>query len=594
MHQDLLAAYGRELHWLRESAAEFATAHPGLATRLGLRAGESGEPHVERLLEGVAFLTARTACRVDAEFERLAQDLAQAVAPDLLCPLPSGSLVQFRPLPTLQPRLRSVIARHSALRYQLDDGRDVHFRTVADVELRPLTLQVLPAPSRAELARALGGASELVHAQAVRVALRTAPGRPLREAVGAFLDLHCCGPQAGWLWNFLSRPDLTLLLVEPGAATGPARRPQGPAGLRRVGWADDEALLPDECALPSAVRLLREALLWPQRFLALRLDRLAERLAGWPGDGVELWWLAPERGPAPALGAEDLRPFCCPVVSLSRRRCEPIIPSPLQSDHALRLPPTDAPGHAIVAVDQVDLRSGQGRIRRLRPLADLPGGAPMPDGDGCYAVRRQPRWQAPGASGQEAFDWRIAPSLDAAPDGAAAGDMLRVSVWTSQRVDELQADDAGRWRLDEVAAVQGVSGVGAPVGAQAQPPLAADRLLRALHWRIDRLRSLPPEALAQRLEAWLSIFGPPQRLPGLLGARLESLVRRLPDEAVNIHVRGWRLRLEVDARTADDPAACLWPQLLAAVLQRQLAGCAFVECRFERAGRVVLEGQAWP
>ncbi|WP_058642539.1 type VI secretion system baseplate subunit TssF [Pseudacidovorax intermedius] len=601
MHRELLQAYHRELRWLRESAQDFGRAHPQFAARLGLQDGESREPHIERLLEGVAFLTARTACRVDAEYDRLAQDLAQAVAPDLLCPLPSGSLLQFKPLPTLQPRTRSVIPRHSALRYQLDDGRDLHFHTLREVELRPLALALLPPPSRADIACALqdagaqGAPAELVHAQAVRVVLRTAPGRPLREAAGPTLDLQCCGPQAHWLWNFLSRPDLTLLTLSPDG--GAARTVQREAALQPAGWADDEAMLPVDCALPSAVRLLREAQLWPQRFLALRLERLQQHLAGWGGDALELWWLAPEPGPAPALAAEDLRLFCCPAVGLARRRCEPIVPGPLQADYPLRLPEAGGGAPAIVAVDQVDFRSARGGTQRLLPLAGLHLGDTADEDAAAptYAVRREPRWQGTtaGAGTQDAMDWCIAPALDL-PTGDAGHDMLLVSVWTAQPVDGLQPDDARRWRLDEVAAVQGVAGVGAPVSAQGQPMLAADRLLRALHWRIDRFQALPPEAFAQQLKAWLGLFCRPQRLPGLLAVTLASSIRRVPAERVHVHARGWQLRAEVDARTAHDPAFGLWPQLLAAVIQRQLPGNAFVECLFLHEGQTVRQGLVWP
>ena len=51
--------YHRELSYLRHAGGIFAARHPKIARRLELNHGESPDPHVERLLESFAFLTAR-------------------------------------------------------------------------------------------------------------------------------------------------------------------------------------------------------------------------------------------------------------------------------------------------------------------------------------------------------------------------------------------------------------------------------------------------------------------------------------------------------------------------------------------------------
>ena len=59
MSDSLLPYYNRELDALRRLAGEFAEAHPKVAGRLRLTADKVDDPLVERLLEGVAFLSAR-------------------------------------------------------------------------------------------------------------------------------------------------------------------------------------------------------------------------------------------------------------------------------------------------------------------------------------------------------------------------------------------------------------------------------------------------------------------------------------------------------------------------------------------------------
>ena len=59
MSDSLLPFYSRELDALRSLAGEFADSHPKIAGRLRLAPDHADDPHVERLLEGAAFLAAR-------------------------------------------------------------------------------------------------------------------------------------------------------------------------------------------------------------------------------------------------------------------------------------------------------------------------------------------------------------------------------------------------------------------------------------------------------------------------------------------------------------------------------------------------------
>ena len=57
--------YQEELQNLRELAVEFSKVHPALAPMLS---GPSTDPDVERLLEGVAFLTGLLRGKLDDDF----------------------------------------------------------------------------------------------------------------------------------------------------------------------------------------------------------------------------------------------------------------------------------------------------------------------------------------------------------------------------------------------------------------------------------------------------------------------------------------------------------------------------------------------
>ena len=95
MSEELLSYYNAELAYLREMGAEFAARYPGVAGRLALEADKCADPHVERILEGVAFLTARVRHKIDDEFPEITESVLQILYPHYLAPIPSMSIVQF-------------------------------------------------------------------------------------------------------------------------------------------------------------------------------------------------------------------------------------------------------------------------------------------------------------------------------------------------------------------------------------------------------------------------------------------------------------------------------------------------------------------
>src|SRR5712671_1339503 len=101
MSDTLLPYYDRELTAIHRLATEFAEAYPKIAGRLRLSPGGVDDPHVARLLDGVAFLAARVHHRLDDEFPELTDALLGMLYPHYLAPVPSAAIMQFRSDPDL-------------------------------------------------------------------------------------------------------------------------------------------------------------------------------------------------------------------------------------------------------------------------------------------------------------------------------------------------------------------------------------------------------------------------------------------------------------------------------------------------------------
>ena len=86
--------FQQELSHLRDLGAEFAKKHPAVAPMLS---GLSTDPDAERLLEGVAFLTALMRQKLDDDFPEIIQEMFQLIWPHYLRPIPSTTIISFSP-----------------------------------------------------------------------------------------------------------------------------------------------------------------------------------------------------------------------------------------------------------------------------------------------------------------------------------------------------------------------------------------------------------------------------------------------------------------------------------------------------------------
>ena len=93
---EFLSYFQRELDYLREAGKSFAKKHPKTAGQLALDEGVPQDPHVERLIESFAFLTAQLHQKVEDQFPKAASSLLHVLYPQFTQPLPSVGVMQFQ------------------------------------------------------------------------------------------------------------------------------------------------------------------------------------------------------------------------------------------------------------------------------------------------------------------------------------------------------------------------------------------------------------------------------------------------------------------------------------------------------------------
>ena len=175
MDTRLLKHYENELAFMRDMGAEFADAYPKIAARLGMEGVEVLDPYVERLLEGVAFLSARVQLELEMQFPVFTSHLLEIVYPHYLAPTPSMMIAQLVPdTANAGLKLGYELPRHTTLRSRLLDGEQTacEFRTAHAVTMWPIEISEAEyIESRGELIAAGVGANSSARA-GVRLRLK--------------------------------------------------------------------------------------------------------------------------------------------------------------------------------------------------------------------------------------------------------------------------------------------------------------------------------------------------------------------------------------------------------------------------------------
>lgn len=130
-----------EMRLLREAAEEFADKYPEQASMLNLHAMQDRDPYIERLLEGIAFLTAQIRQKIDDDIPEISESLLLQFWPHLLRPFPSMTIVQFNARLGQLQQTHEII-EGTELRSQMvgekDNKQVCKFRTCYSVKVNPL------------------------------------------------------------------------------------------------------------------------------------------------------------------------------------------------------------------------------------------------------------------------------------------------------------------------------------------------------------------------------------------------------------------------------------------------------------------------
>ncbi len=593
MSESLLPYYNRELAALRRLAGDFAQANPKVAGRLRIAPdGTVDDPHVERLLEGVAFLAGRVQQRLEDELPEITDALLELISPHLLAPVPSMTTLRLSPKKDARGPAR--VPRGTPIETEAVRGETLRYLTCHAVTLWPVRVEAarlmglpLAAPANP---RAPGAAACL------RITLRSNAPDLSFAAIGLdTLRLHLRGPfqVATGLHELLSTACIGVALAD--GPSDPSPTLLGPGRVRPVGFSREEAALPWPQRAFDGHRLLSEYFAHPEKFLYLEIGGLDARSLMQESDRLELFLYLDRAVPEleRLVSAENLALHCTPAVNLFPERCEPIAMDGTQSDW-LVIPDVRRPAALeLYSVESVRESRPDGARRAVLPFQRLARDAraeaevaPMQ----WVAMRHNAPAPLPGTETRLLL---CDPGFR--PDAPADGVLTIEGLCLNRDLPELLPFGGGQPRLR-------VTEPTAPCEAQAEclsapTPTLRPQLRERGAWRLVSHLALnhlsvmggPDAALALREMLRLHDLRdtPESRatIAGLVSVRAAPGVARIPGQRPGVFARGIEVDLTFEAQAWSAGGLYLLASVIEHFLALQVSVNGFVRCRAFLRGR---------
>ena len=326
--------FQNELDNLNLIGKQFAEANPTLAPQL---AESSTDPDVERILEGVAFLTASIREKIDDDFPEFSQELLNQIFPHYLRAIPSATIVEFKPTPILKNTLKTPAGTY--LDSIAVDDINCRFKTTIDVDVAPLTIDDVRNSESSTGRRSIDikftlKAGNLATSKLDQISLHI--GGDYQGAVDTFFILN----------HYL---DSIALLDAKGDETIDSG-----LKLEANGFDDNFKLLDYPSNSFPAYRLIQEYFLLKEKFLFVNVMGLEKHLKQFSGNSFTLrFYLNETTVQVPRLSTSRFVLHASPAINLFKHEAESFINDYKRSEYLLQPMRNTNDQYQVYSVDEV-------------------------------------------------------------------------------------------------------------------------------------------------------------------------------------------------------------------------------------------------
>lgn len=371
MADELLPYYEKELAFIRQMGTEFSKEHPKIAGRLGINSDTIEDPHVSRLIESFAYLNAKIQHKLDDDFPELSDALLSVLFPHYQRPIPAMSIAQFIP-DAEQLESCYTIPRNTLLETGLFQGENCRFTTIYPTELLPIQVKsasLMGRPFTAPGSGDMKGAGGVLKLSLTTFSKQISFAELRPEKLRFYLKGQA--QHINPLYQLLLNDCSNVVMSLSEADTSPIFL--GKDIIQPVGFGAEEGLLPYPPSSFIGYRLLTEYFAFPEKFMFIDLNGLADKIPKNAGDSLELYIY---------LNTSDIelehniteQTFalgCSPAINLFEHRADPIKLEHTQQDYKI-IPDARRPvGYEVYSVDKVIASTSAGKKEEFHPLYGL-------------------------------------------------------------------------------------------------------------------------------------------------------------------------------------------------------------------------------
>jgi type VI secretion system protein ImpG len=330
MNEKFLDTYNKELYYLREMGSEFAVNNPITAKYLNLNEFSCADPYVERLLEGVAFLSARVSHKLDAEFPRFTQSLINNIYPEYFTPIPTMGVAEF--IPDFNEKELGKgrrVPKGTEIKTIKNERVETvcKFRTAHEVMLWPISIS---SAEYIEDDPVLKTSNIGKDESSIMIELKTHGGISFNELEIENLDFYIRGANEVKrnLYKLLFANCVSIIIQFRDSSgeyyqlelTDPKKQ------IRQLGYDKEDSLLINDSRVSSVYKNMREYFTFPNRFLFFRLDKINEALKQIRSDSISIHFRLNAKHPRifNSVTKKNFVLYCTPMANLFEKRLERI------------------------------------------------------------------------------------------------------------------------------------------------------------------------------------------------------------------------------------------------------------------------------
>jgi len=591
--EEFLRRYLEELSYLRRMGERFAHDHPKIARRLELQSDECPDPHVERLIESFAFLTARIQSDLENDYPEIATELLDILYPNYLNPIPSMTIARF----DVEPKLTKphVVRRETPLFVHTSEGDVCRFRTCYDTELWPIEVvdaKFVDAGEYDYPPRRRRAASVL------KLTLRSL-SEPFEKLGVDRLRFYLHGDMVvNRLYALLLEGERNRVAVVPRDAETIPDLPYLEA--LQVGFAEDEAVIHYPREGHPAYRLLQEYFAFEEKFHFVDVVGLNGRATGQEID--LLFLLDRETRGRIMVTPESFVLGCTPAVNLFEMTSEPIRIDQRRTDYRLVADHRRERNIDIHSIRSVSGSSDATQTsREYAPFYSYTHAMARQKQTAFWHERRVPSLRA-NATSSDIFLSFHDTAFDAAqpPDEVVFAHLLCTNGTVAPEIP------AGKWlQTDTALPVKQIVNLRKPT-QQTAPHLGGQALWRLIsHLSLNYL-SLDGEKGTAALREILLLYCNPdsrsqrQRIEGIKSVASEKVVRRVPGSNWNGFARGTKVTVTFEESLFASGSAFLLASVLSQFLALHASINSFTQLVIRREGdersaaSEEVKGRQWP